>query len=160
MRRGSDRIWQAIHLYHLGKVDKILISGANGDLINKGLDEARQFRSVLLDNGIPAQDILVDSLSKNTWQNAVESKKIVDAHPELKSFLLVTSAIHMPRAEGCYMKAGFENITTFTTDHYTGNERNYQFDQWILPNESVLTDWNRLIHEWVGYTVYAMQGYL
>ena len=40
LRRGGDRIWQTLHLYELGKVDKILIAGANGDLIDKGLNEA------------------------------------------------------------------------------------------------------------------------
>ncbi|MBL7899745.1 MAG: hypothetical protein JNJ99_14495 [Crocinitomicaceae bacterium] len=66
----------------------------------------------------------------------------------------------MPRAEACFKKAGFEKMTTFTTDHFTGNERNYHFDQWLIPNESVLTDWSRLLHEIIGYLVYAMMGYL
>lgn len=160
MRRGGDRIWQAIHLYHLGKVDKLLLSGANGDLVDKGLQEALQFRSVLIDNGIPANDILVDSISKNTYENAIESKKVLDQHPELDSVLLVTSALHMNRAEACFLKAGFKNLETFTTDHYTGKERNYQFDQWIIPNESVMSDWSRLIHEWLGYMTYWLTGYL
>jgi uncharacterized SAM-binding protein YcdF (DUF218 family) len=160
IRRGGDRIWQAINLYHLGKVDKILISGANGDLVDKGLDEGRQFRKILIENGIPADDILVDSLSQNTHENAVESKKIIDLHPEIKTVLLVTSALHMPRAEACFKHVGFEKLNTFTTDHFTGSERNYQFDQWIIPNESTLSDWNRLLHEIIGYMVYAMMGYL
>lgn len=160
MRRGSDRIWQTINLYHLGKVDKILIAGANGDLVDKGLNEGVQFRKILIENGIPAEDILVDSISKNTYQNAVESKKIIDAHPELSTVLLVTSALHMPRAEACFDKAGFLKMETFTTDHYTGDERNYQFDQWLLPSENVMTDWGKLIHEWLGYITYWMMGYL
>ncbi|MBI3134772.1 MAG: YdcF family protein [Bacteroidetes bacterium] len=160
MRRGSDRIWQAIHLYHLGKVDKLLLSGANGDLIDKGLQEAVQFKEVLIDNGIPACDILVDSVSKNTYENAVESKKIIDQFPELQRILLITSALHMNRAEACFIKAGFENMTTFTTDHYTGRERGYRFDQWLIPNESVLSDWSKLIHEWLGYLTYSIMGYL
>lgn len=160
MRRGSDRIWQTINLYHLGKVDKILISGANGDLVDKGLNEATQFKKVLVENGIPAEDILVDSISKNTYQNAMESKKIIDANPDLNTVLLVTSALHMPRAEACFNKAGFLKLETFTTDHYTGIERNYQFDQWIMPGESVMTDWSRLLHEWIGYVMYWIAGYL
>src|SRR5690606_31754979 len=58
IRRGGDRIWQAIHLYHLGKVDKLLISGNNGFLLPNGLDEAAQMKTVLVDNGIPEEDIL------------------------------------------------------------------------------------------------------
>lgn len=160
MRRGSDRIWQAIHLYHLGKVEKILIAGANGDIVDKGLNEAVQFREILIDEGIPASDILVDSVSQNTYQNAVESKKIIDQYPEISTVLLVTSALHMPRAEACFEEAGFVKMETFTTDHYTGKTRSYQVDQLLIPNESILTDWSRLLHEIMGYIIYAMMGYI
>ena len=160
IRRGGDRIWQAINLYHLGKVDKILISGDNGILLGGELEEATQFKEVLVENGIPEGDILVESKSKNTYENAVESKKIIDHHKELKSILLVTSALHMRRSQKCFEKAGFLNFETFTTDHYTGDNRSYSFDQYIIPNASTLSDWERLIHEWVGYVSYSIMGYL
>ena len=160
IRRGGDRIWQAINLYHLGKVDKLLISGNNGYLGDNPLDEARQFKKVLIENGIPEEDILVEAESKNTWQNAVESKKVIEAHPEIQTVLLVTSALHMPRASACFKKAGFQNFDTFSTDHFTGEKRGYSFDQIIIPDVSTLTDWERLIHEWVGYIMYAIMGYV
>lgn len=160
LRRGADRLWQTLHLYRLGKVKKILISGANGDLVDKGLNEAVQFKSVLLDHGIPAGDILLDSVSRNTHENAVESIKILNSHPELNSVLLVTSALHMTRSKACFEKSGLKNFDTFTTDHYTGSKRNYQFDQWLIPNVSVLSDWAKLNHEIIGYITYWMMGYL
>lgn len=160
LRRGGDRIWQAMHLYFLGKVDKIMLVGANGNVFDKGLDEANQFKSVLLDMGIPDADILVETASKNTYQNAVEAKKILDQQPEFQRFLLVTSALHMRRSKACFEKAGFENIATFTTDHFTGEIRGYSFEQYLLPNASVMSDWGKLNHEWVGYLTYWMAGYL
>lgn len=160
LRRGGDRIWQAIHLYHLGKVDKIMVVGANGDVIDKGLREATQFKDVLLDHGISEEDILVEENSQNTYQNAVEAKKILDEHPDLNDILLVTSALHMPRSKACFEKAGFNNFGTFTTDHYTGGKRGYTVEQFLLPNVSNMTDWSRLIHEWVGYMTYWMMGYI
>lgn len=160
IRRGGDRLWQAIHLYHLGKVDKILISGDSGYMVDKGLKEASQFKSILLDEGIPNEDILVETVSKNTHQNAVESKKVLDAIPGEESILLITSATHMKRSIGCFEKAGFNEFGTFSTDHFTGPTRGYYFDQYIIPNESVLTDWHKLIHEWVGYLTYWIMGYI
>lgn len=159
IRRGGDRIWQAINLYHLGKVDKILISGNNGFLMDDELDESSQFKKVLVENGVPAEDILLENRSKNTYQNAVESKKVIDADPEIQSVLLVTSALHMRRSIACFNKAGFKDFGIFPTDHYTG-ERSYKFDQFIVPNVSTLKDWERLIHEWIGYVTYAMTGRL
>jgi uncharacterized SAM-binding protein YcdF (DUF218 family) len=160
LRRGGDRIWQAINLYHLGKVDRLLISGANGYLGEDKLDEANQFKEILVQNGIPDSVILVESISKNTHENAVESKKVLDGHPEISSVLLITSALHMPRAEACFAKAGFDSFDTFTTDHDTGDERSYKLDQIIIPNVSTLVCWRQLIKEWIGYTIHAMMGYL
>lgn len=159
IRRGGDRIWQAINLYHLGKVDKILISGSNGFLVDETLNEAVQFKEVLIQNGIPASDILVEDQSKNTYENAVESKKVIDAHPEINTVLLVTSALHMRRAKGCFEAAGFEKMGCFTTDHYTGEKRGYSVDQWLIPNASNLNSWENLIHEWIGFVSYKIMGY-
>lgn len=160
IRRGGDRIWQAINLYHLGKVDKILISGSNGFVLEDGLDEAKQFKTVLVENGIPETDILVETKSKNTYENAIESKKLLSNYPEMKSFLLVTSALHMRRSKAIFDKAGYTNLDCFTTDHYTGDKRGYKIDQYFIPNGSTLTSWNNLIHEWLGYASYWMAGYL
>lgn len=160
LRRGSDRLWQTLHLYHLGKVDKILISGANGHLMDNGLNESVQFKEVLLDFGIPAEDLIVEAISKNTHQNAVESKKVLESYPELKSVLLVTSALHMRRSVGCFKQAGFTHFGTFTTDHYTGASRGYSFEQFIVPNISNMSDWSKLLHEWIGYMSYWGMGYL
>ena len=100
-------MWQTIHLYKLGKVGKILISGNDGHVVDRGLDEAVQFKIVLIDLGIPAEDILVENISKNTYENAVESKKVLaNAGFENASVLLVTSAIHMRRSEACFVQAG------------------------------------------------------
>jgi len=160
IRRGGDRIWQAINLYHLGKVDKLLISGSNGFVGDDGLDEAIQFKEVLIENGIPSEDILVETQSKNTYQNAIESKNIVDAETDINSYLLITSALHMRRSKAVFEAAGFENFEIFTTDHFTGETRGYKLDQIILPNASTLTNWNAFIHEWLGYVSYWFAGYL
>ncbi len=160
IRRGGDRIWQAIHLYHLGKVDKIMIVGANGDLVDKGLNEALQFKEVLITEGIPENDIIVETESHNTYENAVNAKLILDEIDSLDSYLLVTSALHMNRSMACFEKAGFEEIDAFTTDHFTGSTRGYTFDQYIVPNASTMVCWSKLIHEWIGYVTYWMMGYI
>tara|TARA_B110000211_G_C13981471_1_gene509597 strand:- start:125 stop:892 length:768 start_codon:yes stop_codon:yes gene_type:complete len=160
IRRGGDRIWQAIHLYHIGKIDKILISGDSGYLIDKGLNEAIQLKELLVQEKIPSADILIETVSKNTYQNAFESKKVLDLTPENESVLLITSSLHMKRSKACFKKVGFINFDTFTTDHYTGSSRNYYFDQYIIPSVSVFVDWNRLIHEWLGYLAYWVVGYI
>lgn len=159
IRRGGDRIWQTLSLFHRGKIKNILISGASGYINDRGLDEARQLRDELLIWGVPSENIFIDSLSKNTHQNAVESIKILKRHGlDNKSILLVTSATHMKRAEACFKKQGIR-VETFSTDHFTGQKRAYHWDEFIIPSISTTNDWTRLTHEWVGYLVYKIMGY-
>jgi len=160
IRRGGDRIWQAITLYKTGKIDKLLISGDNGDLVDKGLKEAIQMKRTLVQWGIPANDIIVETLSRNTHENAVETKKILTrSYPQYDSFLLITSGRHMRRSLACFDAVGLK-CTPFSTDLYTGPNRSYTFDQYLIPDVSTLNDWNGLLKEWVGYVSYAAAGYI
>jgi len=68
--------------------------------------------------------------------------------------------LHMKRSEACFKKVGFINFGIFSTDHYTGSKRGYQFDQYLIPNIGTLGTWNYLIKEWVGYMVYSIVGYI
>lgn len=160
IRRGGDRIWQALRLFHRGKVKNLIISGSHGFVSDRGLDEARQLRDELVIWGIPDSCIYIDSLSKNTYENARETNKLID-HNNLreKSFLLVTSGMHMRRASACFRKFDLE-ITPYSTDLFTGPKRTYHWDEFIIPSISTADDWSSLTHEWVGYLTYKLMKYI
>ncbi len=160
IRRGGDRIWQALTLYHKGKIKKILISGDNGYVTDRGLHEAAQMKDVLVSWGIPEGDIIAEEVSRNTHENAVESKKILDqSYPHFKKFLLITSGKHMRRAMACFQKEGMK-CDQFTTDHYCGPKRKYQWDQYVLPNYDNFEVWDAFIKETSGYVMYDLVGYI
>lgn len=159
LRRGGDRIWQALDLYKKGKIKKIFISGKSGYVTERGLEEASQFRSVLINWGIPKDDILIENISRNTHENAVETNKVLKNHSELNTFLLITSGTHMKRSLGCFNKVGLQ-CDPFSTDLYTSPTNHYYWDQYLVPNVSNFDDWNKLIKEWVGYISYKLAGYI
>lgn len=160
IRRPGDRIFQAITLYKKGLVKKILISGDSGHLTDRGLHEARQMKKVLVSWGIPKEDIITEELSVNTYENARETKKLLNrSYPELKSFLLVTSGTHMRRALGCFQKQGMQ-CTPYSTDLYTNLTGNYFWDQYIIPNPDNFYQWRNLFKEMVGYMTYDIVGYI
>ncbi len=160
IRRGGDRIWQALTLYKTGKVDKLLISGDNGYVSENGLHEAEQFKKVLVKWGIPPEDILTESVSRNTYENAVETKKVLRAKlPNANRLILVTSGRHMRRAKAIFDHQGLY-CTPFSTDLYTGPKRFYHVEDFILPEAGVLYDWHGLIKEMIGYVVYDITGKL
>lgn len=157
--RQADRIFQAITLYKTGKVKKILISGDSGYITDRGLHEARQMKSVLVKWGFPPEDILTEEISKNTHENAQQSAKLLKNHPELQSYILVTSGTHMKRSLACFKKEGL-NCTPFSTDLLTNQTWNFHWDQYIIPSMDNFSFWNKLIKEMVGYVAYAMAGYV
>jgi uncharacterized SAM-binding protein YcdF (DUF218 family) len=157
-RRGIDRIWQAISLYKSGKIAKILITGDHGYLFDKGLHEAVQIKEVLVHWGIPENDILTETKSKNTYENAIETKKMLSIHlPNAKKILLITSGKHMRRSRACFAKANL-TVDTYSTDLYTGPNRYYTFDEYIIPDVSTMSDWHGLLKEMVGYIAYDITG--
>jgi uncharacterized SAM-binding protein YcdF (DUF218 family) len=157
-RRGIDRIWQTISLYKNGKIKKILISGDSGYVIRKGLHEADQLKEVLVKWGIPAEDIIVENKSKNTYENAQFTGDLLRQYKYKKKFLLITSALHMPRAAACFKKQNLE-FDVFTTDHYSMKNTEFTFDQ-LIPSISCFVMWEVYLKEVIGYTVYSLRGYL
>ena len=155
IRRGGDRLWCAIQLFHQGKIDYILLTGKNGDIIDKGLDESNQLKEVLVSNGIPAEKILVDSESQNTFQNAQNSKVILE-EKGFENVLLITSALHMRRSRAVFAKQGIE-FDEFPTDFY-GNATTW--DQFVFPSLEAMHLWNQYFHEVFGYMAYAVTGKL
>ncbi len=160
IRRPGDRIFQAVTLYKKGKVKKILISGDSGHLSDRGLHEARQMKEVLVTWGIPETDIITEEKSVNTHENAVETCKLLrQSYPEMKSFVLVTSGMHMRRALGCFQKEGLK-VTPYPTDLYTNRTQNFYWDQYLFPNVSNFVLWQKLLKETVGYVTYDVVGYI
>jgi len=77
-RRGVDRIWQAIQLYKKKKIKKIVITGDSGYVLKEGLHEAMQLKQDLVSMGIPASDIIVESKSRNTHENAHQTRLVFE----------------------------------------------------------------------------------
>ena len=160
IRRGGDRIWQAIDLYKRKKIDKILLSGDHGYVTDRGLHESKQLKEVLTRWGIPENDVLIEGKSKNTAQNAKETVALLQqSYPHYSSFLLITSAKHMRRAKACFEKSGLKT-TSFSTDPYVGPKRSYRWDEFIIPDADNFSNWFSLNKEIVGYVVYDIIGYI
>ncbi|MDX1652409.1 MAG: YdcF family protein [Brumimicrobium sp.] len=157
---GGDRIWQAIDLYKQRKIDKILISGDDGYVTDRGLNEALQLKEVLVRWGIPERDLIAETVSKNTHENAQETAKLLQqSYPQFSSFLLITSTKHMRRAKACFEKEGLK-VTPFSTDPFTSAKRSYYWDEFIVPNADNFSYWFELNKEIIGFLVYDIVGYI
>jgi len=155
--RRNDRLMQAISLYKMGKIKKIVFSGGSGSLVYTYLKESEMVKKFLVEIGIPAEDIITENKSNNTRENALFTKEVLDKEIPHGKFLLFTSAFHMRRAVACFKKVGIE-VTPYSTDRYSG-PRKYYPDHLLIPNSGALFDWNSLLHEIIGYGIYKVMGY-
>ncbi|HTB06400.1 MAG TPA: YdcF family protein [Bacteroidia bacterium] len=157
-KQGSDRLFQALTLYHKGKIRKILIDGGSGSLTEKDMREGPILKTYLLQQGIPDSVIAIEPNSKNTHENALFAKPILDSLAPHGKYILVTSGYHMRRAYKCFEKVGIHTLA-FSTDRYAGPPK-FVFDYAFIPDVSALIGWDALLHEWVGYITYKVSGYM
>lgn len=154
--RGADRLLHTIQLYKLGKIKKILISGGSGLLIGEKVSEAGDLRKAFIYCGVPEKDILIEDKSRNTRESAVFSKHVVDSLGIKGSYLLITSAFHMRRSEGCFSKAGFK-VAEYPVD-FNANDNPPNLTD-LIPSVEAISGWSLLIHEVIGYLTYKIMGY-
>ncbi len=153
---GSDRFIQTEKLYHQGIIQKIVLSGGSGNILEQGLKEADFMKEELIASGVKETDIIIENNSRNTFENAVFSKQLLDNKNIKGPYLLITSALHMPRSEKVFNKAGL-NIVPYPCDYREFPEK-FEWVRIIVPNIKRLSDWQYLIKEIIGLKVYQLTG--
>ena len=150
---ASDRFIQTALLYKKGHISKIIVAAGNGYIVKHDFKEAHFIKQHLVDLGIPAEDIVTDALSRNTWENAVNSGKIIDSAHWQGPFLLISSALHLPRAGLAFTKQGM-NVVPYPCDFDSKNVGNNFMEDYLLPSGLALNRWDSFIKEIAGMTVY------
>ncbi|TGE20157.1 YdcF family protein [Hymenobacter elongatus] len=157
LAEGADRVTHTLWLYRAGRIKSIIISGGSGSLRAVAHTEAQDIATLLRLSGVPARHILVEERSRNTRENALNTKLLLARHPEIKTLVLITSAFHQRRALGCFRKAGLLP-TAFPADFRTNDHRRRTLDYW-LPDAGAFGRWSHLLHELTGYLTYKLLGY-
>src|SRR5690349_967770 len=102
---AGDRIVQAAVLARRHPEARLVLSGGEGTMLAYGEQEAEYARALLVELGVPAERIVLEDRSRNTYENAVFARQVAKPRPG-ETWLLVTSAMHMPRSVGCFRHAG------------------------------------------------------
>ena len=107
--------------------------------------------------GVPQAAIAFAGESRNTYENALEIKELRAAAP-FDTALLVTSALHMPRALATFQKAGLPVVASSTDVRVIHKAERTIFD-W-LPDSEYLDLTTKALKEWIGFWAYGVRGYL
>lgn len=156
--KGADRATHTLQLYKMGYIRKIIISGGSGRLNGTGVREADDLAEFMKLAGVPEEDLILENVSKNTHESAIEVSKLLTAMDGSKNLVLITSAYHMRRSMACFEKAGV------VTDHFsaepTAEARHFTPDNLIIPRLDAMGIWQTLMKEWVGFVAYWFAGYV
>ena len=147
---SSDRFIQAARLYKQGHIAKIIMTGGNALFIdNREYNEADFVIKNLVELGIPAADIIAEKKAKNTIENSVFSRRLLDSAHIPGPYVLITSAVHMPRAYKIFTSAGIK-IRPYPCDYQVVAYDTRFSWQSIVPSSAGFEMWNILLKEAVG----------
>jgi uncharacterized SAM-binding protein YcdF (DUF218 family) len=129
----------------------IIFSGGSGKLHPSEAElAARLFKSF----GIARTRILIEDRSLTTAENASFTMSLINARSN-ERWLLVTSAMHMPRAVGAFRKVGLQ-VEAYPVDWQT--EGSSDLLSFFGSPFLRFTLCDAAVHEWIGLLVYWVQG--
>jgi uncharacterized SAM-binding protein YcdF (DUF218 family) len=154
---AADRVLHAARLYRAGKAPVVLISGGAIPWLGSDIPEAGSIQTLLEEWGVPGASIIAEAASRNTYENAVLTKPVLAEHG-LQRVLLVTSALHMPRALATFKSAGIDAVPATTDFTVTYKDHRTVID--FLPDAEALSRTTAAFKEYVGYAYYWWRGWI
>ncbi|WP_316976510.1 YdcF family protein [Shumkonia mesophila] len=149
----ADRLTEFAALARRYPEARLIFSGGTGSLTRQDIKEADIIAPLWEQIGLDGRRIVYENQSRNTYENAVLSFPLARPRPG-ETWIMVTSAFHMPRAVGCFRKAGW-TILPYPVDYKTG--RSFLSDFSLNP-ASRLMSLNAAAHEWLGLVFYRLTG--
>jgi uncharacterized SAM-binding protein YcdF (DUF218 family) len=162
---AGDRVLYAALIYKEGKVPYLLLSGGEITWMNAtSSSPADEMAEILQSLGVPKNALWLENKSQNTHENAVYSKAILD-EKGIKKILLVTSAMHMPRAVALFQKLGLEVIPLPVDYSVTQADISWNNQDWLgqvfglLPSTGNLSATTNALKEYFGIFTYWLRGW-
>lgn len=132
-----------------------LVFTGGSPLLNRTahMGEADIARDILTKMGVDADRVTYERASRNTFENARLTADIVRPEPT-QTWLLVTSAHHMPRSVGVFRKAGW-NVVAAPAGYYTAGA--YGLTLWE-PFDEQMRELTAAVREYIGLVAYYLMG--
>ncbi len=152
---GLERLLTGVTLSRQVTAAHLVYCGGDNSILPKQQRPPKSIAATVLEQlGVDMTRVRFETRSRNTWKNAVYSRELVKPEPD-STWLLVTSAMHMPRAMGCFRKAGWPGVVAYPVDYTT------------TPGLQLTVSWNvvgglrtvnRALHGWIGLVAYRLMG--
>jgi len=144
---------EAVRLARVLGTARIVFTGGVGRLV-AGVEAYGPVSDYLEQVGIDKGRIITEGVSRNTFENAQLTKELIGTKPG-ETWLLVTSAYHMPRAVGVFRKVGFD-VLAYPVDFRTRGAEDMLIRFGSIPDGLKRAD--LAAKEWIGLTAYWLSG--
>ncbi len=149
---AANRLTSFVALARQYPQARLVFTGGSG-AVEQGLTTEAHFARILLDQlGLPPDRVTFESASRTTWENAADTYALVQPKPG-ETWVLLTSAAHMPRAVGTFRAAGW-TVLPWPVG-YRSRDRVAGFPL-SLGNRLAVLD--QAVHEWQGLAAYWLEG--
>lgn len=150
---GVERLTEFVAIARRYPEARLVFTGGSGSLFDQTVKETMVARRLFADIGFDAARVIYEDQSRNTYENAVLTRRLVQPRPE-ETWLLITSAMHMPRAVGVFRKAGWR-IRPYPVDYTTDGNGVFGLRFRLSTG---LVGFSDAVHEWVGLAAYRLLG--
>lgn len=154
LNESAERVTETVLLARKLPEAKVVFTGGAANLLLSGESAAPAVASFLEAAGIAPDRIVLERVSRNTYENAILVRELLEPRPG-DTWLLVTSAWHMPRAVGAFRQAGFD-VVPWPADYRTRGA-----DDLTLPFDKMTEGLRRTdmaVREWIGLVAYRLLG--
>jgi len=148
------KYFEALDLLRRFPEAKIVVAAGSGSLDPDGTHETDVASALFAQAGVAPERVILESKSRDTFENFQNAKSIVTPKPD-ERWVLLTGAIHMPRSVAIARHVGFP-VIPWPTDYRTQPTG-------LMPTGDLALSLNTLdnaFHEWVGLAVYRLTGRL
>lgn len=150
---AAERLTAPIALKRRYPNARIVFTGGTAALRGSPFTEAEGVKRFWRDVGLDAGDILYEDRSRNTFENVIFTRELVQPKPG-ERWLLVTSAMHMPRSIGIFRKANFP-VIAYPVDYRTNGKFSFILPRFAVKAIGVV---EFAAHEWMGLVAYRLTG--
>lgn len=151
---GADRVVEAFRVYNLIHPDLVISSGGSVGTMDRLGPGGKVMADLLERLGVPASRIMIETESKNTHDEALIVKRMIDPL-KFDHLVLVTSDIHMRRSVGAFRAAGLTVIPAIARSAHFAPPWNISF----LPSSTGIDEFQDVIHEAGGIGYYWLRGW-
>ena len=150
---AAERVTTLLYMANLYPDSQLIFTGGSGLISEQSLKEADYVRFLFEELSLDERAILFESESRNTEENVMNSKALLNPQPD-QDWILVTSAFHMPRAVGVFCQANWP-VIPYPVDHRSNRNNLLRLSLDFSKNLSLLEE---AAHEWVGLIAYRITG--